>query len=477
MWRKQRGQKSEDRKENMAPEFEQERSAEEVNKILKEYMEQDHSGHAGKKSKAERLKKIRKSISCWSRRKKAAAGAAVLLAVLFLCSRIAGGGKDGAVPVSVHLLEKGDVTSVLSLSGPVSGTDSADVVSNLHAEVLEILVKEGDPVKKGQVLARLDSTDVQRTVDIARNSYELAVSEYNENIRDTQSGYEKAVQDYQTARLAYDRNRVLYEAGDISRAEFETADNALKDASRQVSSYTVSEGRAVPDKSFELKVQSAQYELDQRQKELEDTEVRSPIDGTVTRVNSRVGQFADKPEDDKPMFVIENLEGLEMEIAVSEYSVGQIRIGQSAVISADILNGKTAEGKIVSISPTGEEKGGGSAERVVPATIQIEGGSQTGLIAGITARASVTTGTANDTFKVPQTALIVNEDGSESVACVEPESQTVHFIRVKTGLESDLETEIFPETEGELEEGMEIIVSPSGLEEGMAVTVNRGGGL
>ena len=53
----------------------------------------------------------------------------------------------------------------------------------------------------------------------------------------------------------------------------------------------------------------------------------------------------------------------------------------------------------------------------------------------------------------------------------------MHFIRVKTGLESDLETEIFPETEGELEEGMEIIVSPSGLEEGMAVTVNRGGGL
>ena len=65
-------------------------------------------------------------------------------------------------------LAKGDVVSSLSLTGPVSGTDSADVVSNLHSEVLEIRVKEGDTVEKGQVLAVIDRTDAQKEVDVAR---------------------------------------------------------------------------------------------------------------------------------------------------------------------------------------------------------------------------------------------------------------------------------------------------------------------
>lgn len=99
--------------------------------------------------------------------------------------------------------------------------------------------------------------------------------------------------------------------------------------------------------------------------------MKSPITGTVVRVNSKVGQFADKPEDEKPMFIVENLDNLEMEIAVSEYSISKVRVGQKAQIDADILNGKSEEGEVVSISPTGEEKGGGSSERVVPATIRI----------------------------------------------------------------------------------------------------------
>ena len=81
----------------------------------------------------------------------------------------------------------------------------------------------------------------------------------------------------------------------------------------------------MPDKSYELKVKSAQFELEQKKKDLENAEVKSPITGTVVRVNSKVGQFADKPEDEKPMFIVENLDNLEMEIAVSEYSISKVR--------------------------------------------------------------------------------------------------------------------------------------------------------
>ncbi|MGI6054553.1 MAG: efflux RND transporter periplasmic adaptor subunit [Clostridium sp.] len=475
-WKKENDCEPEEAQEIKAFEFAEEKAEKEVQEMLQEYLQEDHSG--GKKSKRIRKRDWRSSwkafclrVSGWSRKRKIMAGLGLAFAAVLFLPRLSGKGEEG-VSVQTIPLERGDVRSVLTLSGPVSGTDSADVVSNLHAEVLEILVKEGDRVEKDQVLARIDGSDAGKAVDMAQNAYELAVSEYEENKRDTQAGYEKARQDYQAARLAFDRNTVLFQAGDISRAELEGVENALRDAARQVESYTIKDGKAVPDASYELKIKSAQFELDQKKEDLAGTEVKSPIAGTVTRVNSRIGQFADEPEDDKPMFMIENLENLEMEIAVSEYSIGSVRLDQSVVIQADILGDRTAEGRIVSISPTGEEKGGGSTERVVPTTIQIEGGSKTGLIAGITAKASITTGEGKGVLKVPQTALIQQENGSQAVAAVR--DGRVHMIPVRTGVESDLEAEISPVQEGTLTEGMEIITSPSGLTEGMAVTAAGG---
>lgn len=465
MWHKMK--KSENEENMMAkdmadkanrPEFAGQKADEEVEQEIADYLREDHSG-----------KKKKKRFRRWSKKQMLIAGGCTVV-ILFIVSRVAcGGNKQVAPVVATFPLAKGDVTAILSLSGPVSGTESADVVSNLHAEVLQIMVREGDQVEKGQTLALIDSSDAQKAVDIAQNSYDLAVSEYNENIRDTQHRYEKAVQDYNTAKLNYDRNSVLFSAGDISSADLEAALNTLKDAARERDSFTVVKGKAQPDKSYELKVKSAQFELEQKKKDLENAEVKSPITGTVVRVNSKVGQFADKPEDEKPMFIVENLENLEMEIAVSEYSISKVKVGQKAQIDADILNGRTEEGEVISISPTGEEKGGGSTERVVPATIQIKGGASGGLIAGITAKASLVTGEARDVFTVPQTALSVGEDGTVNVATVDPVANTIHMIPVITGIESDLEVEIQAALEGGLTEGMTIVTSPAGLIEGMAV--------
>lgn len=436
----------------------EEKSLEEIQAEMDAYIAEDHTG---------KKKQVHKK---WSRKRKLITAGVAVAAILVVFKMTMGGSKEVIAMAVTAPLAKGDVTATLTLSGPISGTDSADVVSNLHAEVLSITVKAGDRVKKDQMLAMLDSEDVQKGVAIAQNAYDLAVSEYDENIRNTQSNYEKAVQDYNTAKLNYDRNQVLLNAGDISPAEFETANNAMRDAKRALDAFTVVKGKAMPDKSYELKVKSAQFELEQKKTDLDNTEVKSPIDGTVVRVNSKVGQFADKPEDDKPMFIVENLDNLELEIAVSEYSVGKVSVGQKAQINADIIDGKIVEGEIVSISPTGEEKQGGSGERVVPTTIRVND-SSSGLIAGITARASIVTGEAKDVFKVPQSSLIMNPDESVAIASVDATTQTVHLIPVTIGVESDLEAEIIPVEEGSLTEGMLIAVAPAGLTEGMTVTV------
>lgn len=439
------------------------KSGEEVERELEAYINEPKNGKRRRLSLSGAVRAIRGQSP---KKKRIEAVLAVAAAVCLAVRCTAGGSTLSQVPSMA--LAKGDVVSSLSLTGPVSGTDSADVVSNLHSEVLEIRVKEGDTVEKGQVLAVIDRTDAQKEVDVAQNAYDLAVSEYNESLRDTKIGYEKAKQDYSTASLNYERNKTLFEAGAISSAEFEAVGNALSDARRAVEGYRMENGQAVPDESYELKVKAAQFELDQKKRDLEDTEVKSPISGTVVRVNSKVGQFADKPEDEKPMFIIENLAQLEMELQISEYSVGDVSVGLPVDITADILNGKTVTGTITSLSPTGEEKtGSASTERVVPATVSIDK-ADSGLIAGITARASIVTERAEDVFKVPSSAVRTGEDGSSQIAVLKEGTGIVHFVSVDTGVESDLETEIIPIGE-ELTEGMTLLLTPDGLTEGMEV--------
>lgn len=439
------------------------KSGEEVERELEAYINEPKNGKHRRISLSGAVRAIRGQSP---KKKRIEAVLAVAAAVCLAVRCTAGGSTLSQVPSMA--LAKGDVVSSLSLTGPVSGTDSADVVSNLHSEVLEIRVKEGDTVEKGQVLAVIDRTDAQKEVDVAQNAYDLAVSEYNESLRDTKIGYEKAKQDYSTASLNYERNKTLFEAGAISSAEFEAVGNALSDARRAVEGYRMENGQAVPDESYELKVKAAQFELDQKKRDLEDTEVKSPISGTVVRVNSKVGQFADKPEDEKPMFIIENLAQLEMELQISEYSVGDVSVGLPVDITADILNGKTVTGTITSISPTGEEKtGSASTERVVPAIVSIDK-ADSGLIAGITARASIVTERAEDVFKVPSSAVRTGEDGSSQIAVLKEGTGIVHFVSVDTGVESDLETEIIPIGE-ELTEGMTLLLTPDGLTEGMEV--------
>lgn len=432
----------------------------EFDQELARLMAPEPGGKHGKKKK-------KKEKKPWSRRRKIVTGAAVIAAFLVVRG-IFGGGGEMAPPVSTQALERGSVQNRLSVSGPVSGTDSVDVVSNLHAEVTELLVKEGDKVEKDQLLAVIDSEDLQREVEIARNSYDLAAAERDQSQKDAESGYAKALQDCQAAKAALDRTAAMVQAGSEPPVNLENAQNAYADALRQVNSYTVENGKAVAGPAYDLRVQSAAYELEKKQKDLENAQVKSPISGTVVRVNTKVGQFADKPEDDEPMFIIENLDQLELEIKISEYSIGKVEVGQTASITADILDGRVVEGLVTSISPTGEEKGNGSTERVIPTLISIDD-PESGLIAGITAKAEIILEEAQDALIAPAAALLQKEDGSLYIQKVE--AGKIIQVPVDTGVEGDVNVEILPREEGSLKEGDHILsaANPS-LSDGMAVT-------
>lgn len=371
--------------------------------------------------------------------------------------------------VNTTPLTKGTIEQELTISGPVSGTDSVDVVSNLHSEVTDIQVKEGDRVEQGQLLAVIDDSDVRKELDMAQNTYDLAVSTYNEQQILAENGYAKAVQERNAAQKDYDRLSVLFQAGSVSQQEWETAQNRLRDAERDTRAFTLQDGKPVANESYALQIKNAEFELEKKKEQLKDTQVTAPISGTVVRVNAKVGRFADTIEDDRPMFIIENLDVLEIKVSVSEYSIGQIEVGQEAIISADILNGETVKGEVTAISPTGEEKGGGSTERVIPTTIRIIE-DNTKLIAGITARAKIILEQSEDAWIVPISSVLETEDGNYVMTV---ESGAVKWISVERGVESDIQMEVIPVDGESLTEGMGIITAPSpNLIEGTQVVEN-----
>ncbi len=407
---------------------------------------------AGKKRKRRRLHRL--------------AAAAVVLAVAAGGTFLAFANRGEETPrVAVTNPVRKDIRSTLTISGPISGTDSVDVVSSIHAEILQIPVAEGDRVKKGQVIAVLDDTDLKREVEIVKNSYDLAVSTYEEKDREAKSGYAKAVQDLKAAQDSYDRTKILFDGGSVPRVDLEAAQAALDDAVRTRDSFTIENGKAVAAESYLLQVEAAKLQYEKSLKQIDETVITAPIDGTLVRVNTKVGRFADRMEDNTPLFEIMNLDMLEMKVQISEYSIGKVAVGQEAEISADILNGRTVRGQVISISPTGEEKDGSSTERVVPTTICIMDDG-TDLIAGITARAKIILETAENALTVPVSA--VTQTGDETYIQTVRDG-AIHKVPVTVGVESDVALEIIP-AEGEtVDEQTQVLVTPDpGLAEGTA---------
>lgn len=400
--------------------------------------------------------------------------------------------------VNTTSVQKGDIKENISLRAALEGTESAEIVSRLHYEVLQLNVKEGDRVKKGQVLAVLDSDTLKEEIKRAEDqlalakvesseassrsaqNVELAKAQLQDKLKDQQTAYEKAVLDRDEIKRKYDNIKTLVDAGIETEEALKEIQNTYDTAQQAVDSYTVENGKVVATeadlKSIENSADNSagsrakniailQTELNNKRKDLEECQIVSPIDGTITRVNIKLGRFADDTDDDKPMFVVENIDQLEMDILVSEYDIGKIEVGQTATITADILKGEFVEGVVDRISPTGEEKSG-STERVIPTTVRITGDAK-GLIAGINAKAEILISQSNDTLILPLECLQQNEDGTISVLHVNSENK-IEVIPVTTGVENDLNVEIFSDM---LQEGDNIVVTPTpDLAEGTLVT-------
>ena len=324
-----------------------------------------------------------------------------------------GGDETSVLHIKAGIAEYKNLRQEVVVKGTVSGTDSANVYSSANYRISNILVKEGDSVIEGQVLAELDAEN-------ARNQYNQAVIAAAE------------------AKRAYDTATALYSEGAISKSEFLSAQSASNTANLVLQSYGIDEV----------------------------SNVTSPIAGTVTRVNTSVGKLANGSSSEA-LFVVENLEKLQMKVNISEYDISKIKIGQTAIISAEVLGQGTVEGFVSAISPTGEAKGAGSSEMVIPIVIDIDH-EETSLIAGVTAKAVILTNVAENALTVPIDAIIEDVISGETSVFRIADGLLVK-VPVNVLLEGNFDVAI----SGDISEGDSVVLVPTfDMADGMAVIVD-----
>ena len=369
------------------------------------------------------------------------------------------------VPVMTTTTNRQNIQEVLKQKAVLEGTESAEVVSRLHYEIEQISVKEGSRVKKGQLLAVLDSTEIQQQMAQTKGELELLTYQQQEILTNRQKEYDAAVMVRDQAKREYERQQQLLDGGVGTQVELDTAKDALDKAERAVSDIPNENGTVILTNAEKQTKINAQQKADIQASTLNDCQIYSPITGTVTRVNTTVGRFADEMENNKPIFVIEDIDHLQMKVMISENDIDKVQVGQEVDITADILGKDVVKGVVDRISPTGEEKNGTSSERVIPVYIKVQEQNEK-LIAGITAQATIKIAFAENVLVVPLEAIGELEDGTTAIYTM-TEQGTVHIVPVKMGLETDLEAEV---TSDELTEGQTIILNPSlALTEGMAV--------
>jgi RND family efflux transporter MFP subunit len=266
------------------------------------------------------------------------------------------------LPSEIFTAKPLDIQQTLSLSGGLRAVDISSVKARVAAEVREISVREGDTVRAGQIVARMDVTEFQARVDQARGTLNAARAQLD------------------IATKNRDNNRTLVEKGFISKNAFDNS----------ASQYATAEAN----------VEAAKGALDVVQKLVNDTVIRSPISGVVA---IRYVQAGEKVSADNKLLDIVNLQKMELEAAVPTNDITNVSIGQRVTLRIEGLP-QTIEGKVVRINPVTQ-----SGSRSVLVYVQIAN-PQNQLRSGMFAEAQLILKTKVGVLALPQNAI--RKDGN-----------------------------------------------------------------
>ena len=268
------------------------------------------------------------------------------------------------LPREVLTTEPVELHQTLALSGSLRAVQQAIVKARLAADVREVVAREGEAVKAGQVLVRMDATEYQARVEQARGNLNAALAQ-----RDI-------------ANKTRDNNRALLEKGFISRNAFDNAASQLAVA--------------------EANVEAARGALDQVKKLFNDTVIRAPITGLIA---SRSVQPGEKVSPDNRLLEIVNLDQMEMEASVPTNDIARVVVGQQVRLRIEGLP-DAFSGRVTRINPATQP-----GSRSILVYVQIAN-PQHILRVGMFAEAQLSLLTKTNVLALPQSAIHKDSNGA-----------------------------------------------------------------
>ncbi len=373
-------------------------------------------------------------------------GSVILVLVLSLTGR-----HQSGVKVRVEPVRKARIAQKVKATGEITPERKVDISAKVVGEIVELNVREGDFVRRGQVLARIEQEQYRAALEQAEALYQQArvnVERLEYEMRDRERTFRR-MQDLHKKGL------VSEEQYEQARLAYETVRSQLKAQRLQVRQYASSVRRAKDD--------------------LERTIVRAPMDGQVIALNVEVGETAIPSSTNLPgsvLMTIGDVSTMIAEVEVGEVDIVHVKVGQSAEVRVDALGDRVIRGKVVEMDTSGtKDKQTGVIRFKIKIALE---DPPPELRPGMTAKVNIITAEHENVLTVPIAAVQKREGETEQHSSLTTEvsdegsakkkevvfvvkNGKAHMVEVQTGISDELNVEI---VRG-LKAGEAVIVGPS----------------
>jgi HlyD family secretion protein len=294
-----------------------------------------------------------------------------------------GGKREEATKVRVVGVERGRLVRTINAPGEIEPETRVEISAQVSARIVELPFDEGDAVKPGDVVVRLDDRDLTAALDAARSQM-LAE-------RARLIGAEAELGE---ARADAARQSALFETKDASQATLDTAQARLRRAESTIEQI----GHAIA---------IAEARIRQAEKDLDSTVIRSPIAGVVTRLQAEVGELVVVGTLNSPGSVILEIADLSRMIVkarIDEANVSLVHAGQPATVYLNAFPDRAFTGTVTFVRLMRDLWRDGSG--YVQADILVDADETDRLQTGLTANADIQVAMLDDVIKVPSQAVL-----------------------------------------------------------------------
>ncbi|MGE0363197.1 MAG: efflux RND transporter periplasmic adaptor subunit [Vicinamibacterales bacterium] len=350
--------------------------------------------------------------------------------------------------------------SFVTASGEIVATRYADIGSSAMGRLVELAVKEGDRVRAGQRVARIDPVQAASTATAAAEG--LAALEAEARGVGEQARQARADLDAARARAA-ETQRALARADDLSRAgllpqaDLDAATAAAESAAAQAAAAEAAVARAERTlDAAQRRVGQGRADRTRARDQLDKTEITAPIDGVVTRLDVEEGEMVVIGVQNQPgtiLMTISDLSAVNAEVKVAEADVLRLATGNPATVSLEAAGGRSFAGKVVEIGASAlPQVGTQAAAREFRVRVRLEG-DVSALRPGLTCDAEILVAERTGVLTVPLQAVV--QRGAETGVFVVGDGGVATFTRVTPGIIGGLAIEV----DG-VAEGAAIVVGP-----------------